>query len=121
VRHAIRLAEPARNDVERLRAFHSRPILNATRTHLEYQPLVATGAKKPLRAESMAGLIELIDEVFPDGGSISEPWELRVLGRWRVIYVVTLAVESVVHVLRIFEKPVHLDLATALARWDRLE
>jgi mRNA-degrading endonuclease RelE of RelBE toxin-antitoxin system len=119
VSYPIRLFEHARADARRIDAFHMRAILSQAETHLTYEPLRETRATKPIRLErvpfEMRNLIRVI--VMTEAGS--DIWELRV-GRWRVLYAVV-ADPAVVLILRIFEKPDHLDFMTALRQWDGLD
>lgn len=117
--YQIRLTESARADAGRISAFHVRTILSMAQTHLAFEPMVLTRAKKPLRVEHVpTHLRDFIRELVLNE-TATDPWELRV-GRWRAIYVLVGA-PTAVRILRIFEKPEHLDLLTALSRWDGLD
>jgi hypothetical protein len=115
--HAVYLSDDANADMRRIHPFHLRRILSAIRANLEHAPLVETRIKKPLEIERFsAELIAAFRQTVGDTERTLEPWELSA-GAWRVVY---LAESHAVTVLRIFEKPGHLDFAAALLRWDRL-
>jgi hypothetical protein len=119
VTHEIELAEGARVDAERISTFHVRTIFSMARIHLAREPLTVTRMKKPLRIEHAPLQFRDLIRDFLREDTGADPWELRV-GRWRAIYVLV-GHPAAVRILRLFEKPEHVDMMTALLRWDGLD
>jgi len=71
--YAIEVTDLAIEELSNIRAFERRPILEAIRQQLTYEPIVTTRNRK------------LLESLVPSFESVPPIWELRV-GEYRVFY-----------------------------------
>jgi mRNA-degrading endonuclease RelE of RelBE toxin-antitoxin system len=89
--YAIEVTDLAIEELSNIRAFERRPILEAIRQQLTYEPTVITRNRK------------LLKSLIPNFESVPPIWELRV-GEYRIFYDVDEA-EKFVYIRAIRRKP----------------
>ena len=88
--YAIEVTDLAIEELSNIRAFERRPILEAIRQQLTYEPTVITRNRK------------LLESLIPNFESVPPIWELRV-GEYRIFYDVDEA-EKIVYIRAIRRK-----------------
>ena len=88
--YAIEVTDLAIEELSNIRAFERRPILEAIRQQLTYEPTVITRNRK------------LLESLIPNFESVPPIWELRV-GEYRIFYDVDKA-EKIVYIRAIRRK-----------------